>query len=173
MRFDLRNCIVRPWCDGDLSTLVHHANNRNIWINLRDRFPHPYTEQDGTRWLAIARASPPDTNFAIEIDGQAAGGIGLERQADVERTSAEIGFWLGEPFWGRGIMTAVVTAVGDWALQEQSLVRLYAAVFEWNAASMRVLENAGFEREGWMRNSAIKDGRIVNRALYAKVRGAA
>jgi RimJ/RimL family protein N-acetyltransferase len=148
MRFELPQCVVRAWQDDDLPTLVRNANNRRIWINLRDRFPHPYTEEDARHWLALTRALPPDTQFAIEVEAQAAGGIGLAIQTDIERMSAELGFWIGEDFWGRGIMSAAVMAVSEWALREGGLTRLYASVFEWNPASMRVLEKAGFHRVG-------------------------
>jgi [ribosomal protein S5]-alanine N-acetyltransferase len=165
----IAGCVLRPWCGDDIDTLVRHADNRNVWINLRDRFPNPYTHVDAAHWVQLAQKLPPG-NFAIEVDGEAAGGIGLEPQGDIERLSAEVGFWLGEACWGRGIMTQAVIAFSDWALRRPGCARLYASVLEWNPASMRVLEKAGYEREGRMRCSAIKDGKIVDRILYARIR---
>lgn len=161
--------VVRPWQDGDRAPLVRNANNRKVWRNLKDRFPHPYTDADAENWLALARAETEESSFAIEVDGQCAGGIGLVPLADVHARCAHIGYWLGEPFWGRGIMTAVVGAVTDHALTGRRVLRLEAPVFAWNPASMRVLEKCGYAREGVMRKSVFKDGEIIDSVLYAKV----
>ena len=169
MRFDLGLCTLRPWREDDIGALVRHANNRQVWINLRDRFPHPYTAEEAQRWLQRASQLEPETAFAIEIGGEAAGGIGLELQQDIERLSAEIGFWLGQAHWGKGIMTNALQFVSERALSG-SLVRLYASVLEWNPVSMRVLEKAGYQREGVLRKAAFKDGRLADRVLYARVR---
>jgi len=117
---------------------------------------------------AVAR--DPATSFAIEIDGSAAGGVGFALGTDVHRCLAEIGFWLGEPFWGRGVMTEVVKAVAPWALDRYDLRRIQASVYEWNPASMRVLDKAGYVREGRLRKAAIKDGQMIDVVLYAAVR---
>jgi RimJ/RimL family protein N-acetyltransferase len=166
----LPTCLLRAWGPGDVDALERHADNRNVWINLRDRFPHPYSRTDALRWIELAQELPSGTQLAIEVDGEAVGGIGLEPQADIERASAEVGFWLGETCWGRGIMTQALRAFSEFALNRPGCVRLYASVLEWNPASMRVLEKSGYQREGRMRRSAIKDGRIVDRILYARVR---
>ena len=170
MEFPLTQCIVRDWRRGDEPSLVRHANNRNIWINVRDRFPHPYTKRDAAQWMAYVRAGPPDTNFAVVVDGEAGGSIGFVVQPDVHRLSAEIGYWLGEAYWGRGIMTEALRAVTAFAFEAHGLVRLYASVFEWNPASMRVLEKAGYVREGVLRRSAIKDGKVIDQVLYGVTR---
>ena len=153
-------------------SLVRHANNRRVWRNLRDVFPHPYTDADADEWLGRAAAEPPPEGvYAIDVDGQAVGGISLERGSDVERHTAEIGYWLGEMFWGRGLMSAAVRTLSDAALRDQSnLYRLQAGVFAWNEASMRVLEKAGYQREGVMRRGVVKDGVLVDRVLYARTR---
>jgi RimJ/RimL family protein N-acetyltransferase len=166
----LPSCVLRPWSSRDVDALVRHADNRNVWMNLRDRFPQPYSHTDAVRWIELAQELPSDTQFAVEVDGEAAGGIGLEMQGDIERASAEVGFWLGQACWGRGIMTQAVRAFSDFALNRPGCVRLYASVLAWNPASMRVLEKSGYQREGCMRRSAIKDARIVDRILYARVR---
>jgi len=161
--------VVRRWQDGDQSSLVRHANNRKVWRNLKDRFPHPYTDDDARSWLALARSEPDKAGFAIEVEGLCAGGIGLVPLADVHARCAHIGYWLGEPFWGRGIMTAVVRAVSDYALARRGFLRLEAPVFAWNPASMRVLEKCGYVREGVLRKSVCKDGEIIDSVLYARV----
>jgi ribosomal-protein-alanine N-acetyltransferase len=168
----LLHCTLRGWRRGDGGSLVRHANNRNVWINLRDRFPHPYTKKDAARWMSYVRYAPPGTNFAIAVDDEAVGGIGFVVQTDVHRLSAEIGYWLGEAFWGRGIMTEALRAVTELAFRDHRMTRLYAAVFEWNPASMRVLEKVGYVREGVLRRSAIKDGKIIDQVLYAMTREA-
>jgi ribosomal-protein-alanine N-acetyltransferase len=143
LTFELDGCVLRPWREQDIDALIRHADNRNVWINLRDRFPHPYTHAEALRWLELARTLPTGMHLAIQVDGEAAGGIGLEPQADIERASAEVGFWLGEAFWGRGIMTQALTAFSDWAVNRPGLVRLYASVLEWNPASMRARAGEG------------------------------
>jgi len=170
LTFDLASCRLRPWRKQDLDALIRYANDREVWINLRERFPHPYTEGDAQRWLEYSCGEPTAVQWAIEVDGEAVGGIGLEPQGDIERISAEIGFWLGRAFWGRGLMTQAVSAVSEWALNQPQCLRLYASVLEWNPASMRVLEKAGYQCEGRLRRSAIKDGAVVDRVLYARVR---
>ena len=152
---------------SDLESLVKYADNRNVWINLRDRFPHPYTRRDGQRFIRNMCASEPETAFAIATAGEAVGGIGFVLLQDVERVSAEIGYWLGEPFWGRGLATEAVVAVTRHAIAAHGLTRLFAVPFAYNKASCRVLEKAGYVLEARLRRSAIKDGRIVDQYQYA------
>jgi RimJ/RimL family protein N-acetyltransferase len=120
--------------------------------------------------VAHASAATPETQFAIEAEGEAVGGVGVFLQQDVERYSAEIGYWIGEAFWGRGLATAVVRVFTDYAFDTFELCRIYANVFEWNPASCRVLEKAGYVLEGRLRSSAVKDGFVLDGFLYAKVR---
>jgi ribosomal-protein-alanine N-acetyltransferase len=166
----LGSCIVRDWAADDLDSLVRHANNRKIWIQLRDRFPYPYTEAAARGFLAYVANSEPKTVWAIEVDGAAAGGIGIVPLSDVERVSAEIGYWLGEPFWNRGIVTEALRAVTAETLKEFDLLRLFALPFADNPGSIRVLEKAGYALEGRLRQSAIKDGRVRDQCLYAAYR---
>jgi ribosomal-protein-alanine N-acetyltransferase len=163
----LRACEIRSWRWSDLESLVTHANNRNIWLNLRDRFPHPYTTRDGSAFLKHTRDQRPETAFAIVVNGAAAGGIGFQLRGDVERVSAEIGYWLGEPFWGRGITTEALVAVTGYAIATHGLTRVFAVPFAWNTASCRVLEKAGYVLEARMRRSAVKDGVITDQLQYA------
>jgi len=170
MRLQLRTCEVRSWRVSDLEPLVRYANNRSIWLNLRDRFPHPYTKSDGQRFIRTMRQADPETAFAIAVDGEAAGGIGFMLQHDVDRASAEIGYWLGEPFWGRGIATEALAAVTRHAIEAHGLTRVFAVPFAHNTASCRVLEKAGYALEGRLRRSAIKDGRILDQLQYAFIK---
>jgi [ribosomal protein S5]-alanine N-acetyltransferase len=165
------NMSLRAWRMTDIETLVRYANNRKIWLNLRDRFPHPYTHADALEWITHCESeAEPKTQFAIDIAGNAIGGIGLERLGDVHRMSAEIGYWLGEPFWGKGIATAALLSATDYAFRELGLERLQAMVFEWNGASARVLQKAGYAIEGRLRRSVIKDGRLIDSLMYARLR---
>jgi [ribosomal protein S5]-alanine N-acetyltransferase len=170
MELELPGCRIRSWREGDAPSLAHHADNRRIWLNVRDRFPHPYTLADAESWVTRASAAWPETQFAIEVDGEAAGGVGVFLQEDVERFSAEIGYWLGESYWGRGIATVVVRRFTDYAFEAYDLCRIYANVFAWNPASGRVLEKAGYQLEGKLRQSAVKDGQVLDGLLYAAVR---
>jgi ribosomal-protein-alanine N-acetyltransferase len=163
--------VLRPWRRSDVSSLVRHANNRKIWLNLRDIFPHPYTHAEAEKWIAICESNrSPTTNFALELQGEAVGGIGCRLLDDVHSKTAEIGYWLGEPFWGRGITTAALKQTTEYAFQTFSLERLQALVFEWNLASARVLEKAGYVLEGRLRRSIFKDGRVADSLLYARLR---
>jgi len=161
---------VRPYVLEDAEALAKYADNRAVWITLRDRFPHPYTTDDAVGFLRIATTQQPTSDFAIATADEVIGGIGLQRQSDVHRLTAEIGYWLGEPFWGRGIATRAVRAVTAWAFATTSLERLYACVFATNPASARVLSNAGYQFEGRMRRAVIKDGRILDQLIYAALR---
>ena len=170
MKLVLPRCTLRDWRDADAESLARHANDRDVWLNLRDAFPHPYRLEDAHRFLAMVAQQDPTTFVAIEVDGEAAGGIGLMLHTDVERLSAELGYWLARPHWGRGIMTEAVRAFALDRMQHHGLVRLFAVPYARNAASCRVLEKAGFELEGTLRKSVIKDGIVQDQKLYALVR---
>ena len=170
MNLRLKTCTVRNWEWRDRDAIVRYGNNRKVSINLRDRFPFPYTARDARNWLDMVVDAKPVTNFAIDVAGEAVGGIGFTPQHDVDRRSAEIGYWLGEPFWGRGIATEALIAVTEYAFANFDLCRLYAHVFAWNAASARVLEKAGYEFEGRLRKSVTKDGQTIDQLMYAIIR---
>lgn len=170
MTIKLRTCLLRRWAAGDEESLVHHANNRNVWINLLDGFPYPYTMDDARHWVHHVSRESPVRNFAIEVGGLAVGAIGLHPKKDVYRRSAGIGYWLGEEFWGRGITTEAVQALKEYAFSHFDINRLYAGVFEWNGASMRVLEKAGFVFEARLRKSVTKDGKTIDEFIYSVVR---
>jgi len=170
MEIKLNKSTLRAWKRGDEESLVRHANSRRIWRNLRDAFPHPYTLADAKRWIEIANPAPPPLNFAIVVDGAAVGGIGLLLKEDVFRRSVEIGYWLGEEYWGRGIVTEAVRAVTDYAFATFDICRVYAGVFEWNPGSIRVLEKAGYEFECRLKKSVTKDGETIDELIYAMIR---
>jgi RimJ/RimL family protein N-acetyltransferase len=167
MRLQLNSCEIRSWRPSDLEPLVRYANNRKIWLNLRDRFPHPYTKVDGQRFIRTMRQASPETAFAIIVGGEAAGGIGFMLQQDVDRASAEIGYWLGEPFWGRGIATEALAALTKYVVETHAVTRVFAVPFAHNTASCRVLEKAGYVLEARLRRSAIKDGKVLDQFQYA------
>jgi RimJ/RimL family protein N-acetyltransferase len=150
-----------------VAALADHANNQKIWLNLRDAFPHPYTKSHARDFIRSVRQREPETVFAIDVGGEAVGSIGFVLHSDVERVSAEIGYWLAEPFWGRGIMTEALAAMTTYAIATHGLTRVYALPFAWNAASCRVLEKAGYVLEARLRRSAIKNGTITDQMQYA------
>jgi RimJ/RimL family protein N-acetyltransferase len=159
---------LREWQLSDAASLAANANNINIWNNLRDIFPHPYSEKNGKLFIEEALAKPkPAVDLAIAVDGKAVGGIGIAPQEGVERVSAEIGYWLGEDYWNRGIMTEAVKQMAEYAFANFPLQKIYTPVFDFNAASIRVLQKAGFEREAVLKKAAIKNGKIVDLHYYS------
>ena len=165
-------CRVRPWRETDGDSLVEHANNINVAKNLRDRFPHPYTRKNARDFLKFAASLEDQSNLAIEVDGAAVGAIGYVPGHDVERFSAEIGYWLGEAYWGRGIVTEALVLTTEYAFGRLNLLRLFALPFADNVASARVLDKAGYIREGLLRASSVKYGRPKDQLLYARVNDA-
>jgi ribosomal-protein-alanine N-acetyltransferase len=169
---DVGNCVVRSYARGDEKSLVRHANNKKVWINMRDRFPYPYGMPEAEAWIQIATTTPhPECNFAIAIDDSVVGGVGIMPQSDVHAQTAEFGYWIGEEYWGKGIMSVVVCQMTDYFFSHFDLVRLYATVFAWNPASAKVLEKCGWELEGRSRKSVFKDGKYCDQLLYAKIKG--
>jgi len=163
-----QSVLLRAPKPNDAPFIAKHANNRNVWINLRDRMPHPYTQQDATAWIERVAHQQPRMSFVIDLRGEAIGGIGLVPGTDIERCSAEVGYWLGEEYWGRGIATAALDRICQYAFEDLQLLRVFATPIVWNPASFRVLEKAGFQREAIMRNACIKDDKVMDMALFAK-----
>lgn len=166
----LAQALLRPWRQDDAGSIARHANDHAVWRNMRDRFPHPYTLTDAKEWLAFVATVPAGTSFAIEVDGEAAGGISFESLPDVFRIGAELGYWLGRAHWGKGIVTEAVRAVTDHLFAHFDFVRVQASVFSWNPASARVLEKAGYTLEATNRRAMIKEGEIGDRWLYVRLR---
>jgi RimJ/RimL family protein N-acetyltransferase len=169
-QLELKQSTIRPWRLDDAESLTRHANNRKVWLSLRDRFPHPYTIEDAHKFLEATVKSKPITIFCIQVNGAAVGGIGILLGIDVYRYTAELGYWLGEEFWARGIMTEAVRAFTDFCFDTFSLRRIYAEPFANNRASARVLEKAGFVFESCLKNNVIKDGKLLDSLLYARTK---
>ena len=170
MQLTLKQCTIRPWRLDDAESLARHANNRKVWIALRDLFPHPYTTEDAHTFLKSVINSEPVTLFCVEANKTAVGGIGIRIGADVHRQTAELGYWLSQEFWGRGIMTEAVAAFTDFCFEKFQLRRIYAEPFANNPASARVLEKAGFAFEGRLKNNVMKDGQVLDSLLYARTK---
>ena len=162
------NFILRRWQSGDEQSLVENANNYKIWKNLKDVFPHPYTITDAYEWVEIASGS--SESFAIQVDGKAVGAIGILLKDDIYRKNAEIGYWLGEAYWGNEIISNAIPDIVNYTFANYDVHRIYAGVFEYNIPSMRVLEKAGFEQEAILKKSLTKEGNLYDEYIYARYR---
>jgi ribosomal-protein-alanine N-acetyltransferase len=166
----LERCTVRSWQMDDGPALAKHANNRRIWLGLRDLFPHPYTIEHANEFLQRVATKEPPTEFCIDIDGAAVGGVGIRIGKDVHSYTAELGYWLSQDFWGHGIASEAVPAVTEYCFENFSLRRIYAEPYANNPASTRVLQKAGFALEGRLKNNVFKDGQILDSLLYARTK---
>ena len=166
------NITIRNWKITDASSLAAALSNKNILNNLRDGLPYPYTEKDAEEYIDfILNSNPNDTfAYAIDVDGRAVGSIGAFRQRNIHFRTAELGYYLSEEYWGRGIMTIAVKQICEKLFSETDILRIFAEPFENNAGSRRVLENAGFQLEGILKNNAFKNGKVSNMALYSYTR---
>lgn len=169
MEFAGTRCSVRRWRMGDADALVRHANNIRVAQQLRDRFPHPYTRRHAIDFLRFSTSPSDSANLAIDVGGEAVGAVGYVPGTDVERFSAEIGYWLGEEYWGRGIVTEALILVTAHVFNNLNMLRLYALPFADNTGSVRVLEKAGYSREALLRSSSVKYGVPRDQWLYAKI----
>jgi ribosomal-protein-alanine N-acetyltransferase len=169
MHREIGQYVIRDWQIEDAPSIAKYANNRKIWINLRDAFPHPYGLQDAESFITSTLAVEPATVYAIASQSEAIGAIGLVLGQDVHRFTAEIGYWLGEPYWGKGIMTEAVKSLTAHAIRDLKLYRVFAEPFTTNPASARVLEKAGYRCEGIQRSSAFKNGEVLDQFLYSYV----
>lgn len=161
--------IIRDWQFKDAPSIAKYANNRKIWINLRDGFPHPYRIQDAESFISRVIETNPITAFAIATQSEAIGSIGLMPGKDVHRYTAEIGYWLAEQFWGKGIMTQAVKSLSAYAMSELKLYRIFAEPYCKNIASVKVLQKAGFVCEGTLRSSVYKDGKVFDQFIYSYI----
>ncbi len=164
------NVKLRELKKGDAPELARLANNKKIWNHVRDAFPHPYTQKDAEQFLKYVMHESPPTAYAIEADGVFTGVTGCIPGDDVYSKTAEVGFWVGEPFWGKGVATAALGQLAD-ILYRRGFIRLWARVYEWNPASMRVLEKCEFVKEGILRKAVVKDGKLGDAHAYGRVRG--
>lgn len=158
---------MRPWHPDDASSLVKHANNPKVARNLRDGFPHPYSLADARKWLDIVVENQSDLILALEINGEAAGGIGIHAGKDVYSYNGEIGYWLSEIYWAKGIMTEAVGILVDHAFMHTKWLRLFATIFESNTPSMRILEKCGFRHEATHKQVVMKEGKLLDEYLFA------
>lgn len=165
-------CAIRKWRPSDAADLAAALSNKNIQNNLRDGLPYPYTESDGADYIAAMLAADPDRCFAyaVTVDDRAVGSIGAFRQDNIHGRSAELGYYLAEPYWGRGLMTDAVKQLCALVFARSDILRIYAEPFSFNTGSRRVLEKAGFQFEGLMKSAVVKNGRVQDMALYALTR---
>jgi [ribosomal protein S5]-alanine N-acetyltransferase len=159
--------LLRPWNTEDLDSLVLFANNEKIAKFMTDLFPHPYTIEKGREFIEYASKGNPVNILAIEVNGQAAGGIGIHPQQDIHRKNAELGYWMAEPYWGKGIITKAVVQMVDYGFKNWDINRIFARPFGTNLASQKVLEKAGFVLEGRFEKNLFKNGEYIDELVYA------
>ena len=166
------NCKIRRWELSDARDLATALSNKKIQDNLRDGLPYPYTEQDGKEFIsAMLAANENDTfAFAITVNGKVIGSIGAFRQGNIHRQTAELGYYIAEEYWGKGIMTEAVKQLCDYVFSHTDIIRIYAEPFSYNIGSCRVLEKAGFQYEGTLRSNALKNGNVLDMKMYSKLK---
>ncbi len=158
---------LRPWEPGDADDLAKAANNPHIAANMRDMFPHPYAFEDAVRFIEMTMQSEPRNIMAIVVDGKASGGIGVFPQNDIHRLNAEMGYWLAEPHWGKGIISRAISWMTEYAFKHFEITRIYAIPFGTNIASQKALEKAGYKLEARFENTIIKYGVLKDELVYA------
>lgn len=161
------NINIREWGKQDMVYLIKFANNRNIWNNLADAFPSPFTEADAIAFLNGAQKDYPRKRLTIDMDGQSIGSIGIFPDRDIHRKNAAIAYWIAEPFWGKGIATRAVSLMVLYGFSNFDITRIYAKPFGFNKASHRVLEKAGFKREAIIKDGVYKNNHYFDEYIYA------
>lgn len=166
------NCKIRKWKLTDAKDIAVALSNKKIQDNLRDGLPYPYSEQDGVDYISsMLSANANETfAFAITLDDKAIGSIGVFRQQNIHRQTAEMGYYIAEEYWGKGIMTDAVKQICKYVFKNSDILRIYAEPFAYNAGSCRVLEKAGFQYEGTLRNNAVKNGKVIDMKMYSLLR---
>ncbi|MEZ4966252.1 MAG: GNAT family N-acetyltransferase [Saprospiraceae bacterium] len=159
--------VLRPWRPDDLDDLVRFANNPAIARNMTDQFPHPYSAENGKTFIAFATSETPPRILTIEVESHAAGGIGLHPQADIHRKNAELGYWLAEPYWGKGIITRAIGQMVEYGFEQWDFDRIFARPFGTNIGSQRALEKAGFVLEARFEKTLFKNGEYLDELIYA------
>ena len=165
----MNNVVLRPWQKQDAQELALVANNKNIWNNVRDALPSPYTVMDALQWIAHVNDQNPVVNFAIVCKGNIAGSIGCITKQDISRKNIEIGYFVGERYWGNGIATEAVRLLVDFIETRLDVVRIEAHVFEQNKSSMKVLQKNGFHLEAISRKAAIKNNEVIDDYVWVKL----
>lgn len=163
---------LREWYWDDALSLQHHANNPKVAAFLLDRFPHPYTLEDAVKWIATKQNQNPLINFAIAETGnnKVIGGIGLEFQQDIYCKTPLLGYWLSEQYWGQGMVTEAVQLITTYAFSNLEVICIHARVLSKNPASMRVLEKAGYVKQGILQQSVIKNDEILDEHFYVALK---
>lgn len=165
----MNNIVLRPWQKQDAQDLASVANNKNIWNNVRDALPSPYTVMDALQWIAHVNDQNPVVNFAIVYNGKIAGSIGCVPKEDVARKTIEIGYFVGEPYWGKGIATEAVKLLVDFIGTRMDVIRIYAQVFAGNQSSMKVLQKNGFYLEAINRKAVVKNNTVMDDYVWVKL----
>ena len=162
-------CRIRKWELSDAKDLAAALSNKKVQDNLRDGLPYPYTEQDGKDFISVMLSADENETFAfaITVDNTAIGSIGIFRQENIHRQTAELGYYIAEEYWGKGIMTEAVRQICEYVFSESDIIRIYAEPFAYNIASCRVLEKAGFQYEGTLRSNAVKNGKVLDMKMYS------
>ena len=162
-------CRIRKWELSDAKDLAVALSNKKVQDNLRDGLPYPYTEQDGKEFIsAMLSADENETfAFAITVDNMVIGSIGIFRQGNIHRQTAELGYYIAEEYWGKGIMTEAVKQICEYVFANSDIIRIYAEPFAYNIASCRVLEKVGFQYEGTLRSNAVKNGKVIDMEMYS------
>ena len=166
------NCKIRKWKLTDAKDIAVALSNKKIQDNLRDGLPYPYTEQDGLDFISSMLSANEDETFAfaITLDDKAIGSIAVFRQQNIHRQTAEMGYYIAEEYWGKGIMTDAVKQICEYVFKNSDILRIYAEPFAYNTGSCRVLEKAGFQYEGTLRNNAVKNGKVIDMKMYSLLR---
>ena len=162
-------CRIRKWELSDAKDLAAALSNKKVQDNLRDGLPYPYTVQDGKEFIsAMLSADENETfAFAITVDNMVLGSIGIFRQGNIHRQTAELGYYIAEEYWGKGIMTEAVKQICEYVFAKSDIIRIYAEPFAYNIASCRVLEKVGFQYEGTLRSNAVKNGKVIDMEMYS------
>lgn len=165
-------CQIRQWKFQDADDLAAALNNQKIQNNLRDGLPYPYTKDDALDFIRTMLNSDPETTFAfaITVNDRAVGSIGVFRKENIHKRTAEMGYYIAEPYWGKGLGTSAVQQVSNYIFQNTDIVRIFAEPFAYNTASCRILEKSGFALEGTLRGNAVKNGRMIDMKMYALVK---
>jgi RimJ/RimL family protein N-acetyltransferase len=159
---------LRDWQPTDLKSLIEHANNPYIAKWLTNQFPHPYSESDGVAFIESVANNHTAKVFAIDVDGEAVGSIGIFPQSDIHEKNAEIGYWLSETFWGNGIISQAIKDISDYGFKTFDIVRLFARPFATNVGSQKALEKAGFVLEARLKKAIYKNGEYIDELIYSK-----
>ena len=165
-------CIIREWRIEDADDLSKMLNNKNVLNNLRDGIPYPYTKKDAEEFITAMLAADKTKTFAFAItaDDRVVGSIGIFRCDNIHFRTAEMGYYIGEPYWGNGIGTSAVMQICSYVFDKTDIIRIFAEPFAYNKASCRVLEKAGFQFEGVLRNNAVKDGKVIDMKMYSRIK---